>query len=221
MDRMTPDRWQATESYLAEVFGREDAHLAQLQSNAIEAGLPDIAVDAVVGRLLLLLTGLTRGRRAIELGTLGGYSGIWMARGLQPDGKLITLEIDEKHADFAQDQFTQAGVADRVEIRRGDALDTLGELKGELAPRSVDLVFLDADKERYPTYWKLLRPMIAVGGLLVMDNALGSVGWWIDDLSSPSARAADETNRLLADDPDFEAVAFPLRQGIMIARRIR
>lgn len=217
---MNNQRWDATHDYLREVFGREDDHLAGLMDRAIAAGLPDIAVDSSVGRLLKLLTSMTRGRLAVEVGTLAGYSGIWLARGLQPGGRIITIEIEKKHADFARREFQRAGVADRVEIRLGAAMEVLPQLAKELAPGSVDVVFLDAIKTEYPDYWRIVRPLIAQGGLIIADNALGSNSWWIDTPGDPSREGANTFNRLVADDPDFEAVGLPLRQGVMFARRI-
>src|SRR5688500_4221007 len=98
MPEMTPERWRATASWLTSVFPDEDAHLAGLMDDAVAQGLPAIAVSPDVGRLLKLLTSFTAGQVAVELGTLGGYSGIWLARGLAPTGRLITVELDEKHA---------------------------------------------------------------------------------------------------------------------------
>jgi caffeoyl-CoA O-methyltransferase len=98
---MTPERWAFTNGYVREVFGREDAVLSELKGEAQRWGLPDIAVSADVGRLLALLTSLTEGRLALELGTLGGYSAIWIARALRPGGRLVTVENDPRHADFA------------------------------------------------------------------------------------------------------------------------
>lgn len=218
---MTPERWRYTNDYLREVFGRADAQLEALMPRAVEAGLPDIAVDATVGRLLRMLTSMTPGKLAVELGTLAGYSAIWIARGLQPGGTLITIEKEDAHADFAQREFDEAGVSDRIDLRRGDALDVLQHLQQQIASRAVDVAFLDADKERYPQYWELLRPMIAVGGLIIMDNALGGGSWWIDAEAHPSRQAADTVNRMVSDDSDFEAVAMPLRQGVMIGRRMQ
>lgn len=218
---MTPQRWRATNEYLSEVFGSQDKHLAGLMDNAIARGLPDIAVSAEVGRLLMMLTSLTRGRLAIEVGTLGGYSGIWIARGLSRDGKLITIEPEHLHADFAQEQFTIAGVADRVAIRRGTGLDVLPQLARELRSGSVDVVFLDAIKTEYPAYWEIVRPLIAVGGLIIADNVCGSSGWWIDEIGHESREGTDRFNRAVAGDPDFEAVAIPMRQGVLIGKRMR
>ena len=216
---MTPQRWQYTADYCREVFGRQDAHLAGLMAEAVRAGLPDIAVSPEVGRLLMILASTTRGKVALEVGTLGGYSGIWIARGLAAGGRLITVERDPRAAAFAREQFERAGVAGRVELRVGAALDVLPRLARELAPGSVDVVFLDADKTEYPRYWSAVRPLIARGGFILADNALGAGSWWIDDADHPSRRGADEFNRLVAGDPEFEAVAVPIRQGLLIGRR--
>lgn len=218
---MTDERWRYTGEYSREVFGHQDAHLAGLMTEAVAGGLPDIAVSADVGRLLMILTSMTRGKLAIEVGTLGGYSAIWIARGLAGDGRLITIEREPLYADFAQAQFARAGVADRIEGRRGAALDILPQLATDLEAGSVDVVFLDAVKTEYPDYWAIVRPMIAPGGLILADNVLGAGSWWIDNEDDPSRIAADRFNRLVASDPDFEAVAAPLRQGVLIGRRMK
>jgi predicted O-methyltransferase YrrM len=224
---MTSGRWNATSSYLVDVFGAQDEQMATLMPRAIAAGLPDIAVSADVGRLLMLLAGMSGGGRgattAIEVGTLAGYSGIWIARGLAPGGKLISIELKAEHAEFAQREFETAGVASSVEIRRGPAMEVLPRLAAELRPGSVDFVFLDARKREYADYFAAVRHLIPVGGLLVADNVLGSHVWWID---LPEGRdedrdGADRFNRIVAADPDFEAVAVPLREGVLIARRMR
>ena len=218
---MTPERWRFSNEYAHEVFGRQDSHLANLMKQGVARGLPDIAVNAEVGRLLLILTAMTRGKLAIEVGTLGGYSGIWIVRGLSDGGKLITIEPEKLHADFAIEQFKRAGVADRVELRRGKGLDVLPQLAKELAPGSVDVVFLDAIKTEYCEYWKIVRPLIGIGGLIIADNVYGSGDWWIDDIGHATRDAADRFNRTVAGDVDFESVALPLRQGVLIGRRMR
>jgi caffeoyl-CoA O-methyltransferase len=224
---ITPQRWQYLCDYSRAVFGRQDEHLDGVMAEAVEEGLPDIAVTADVGRLLMILTSLTAGRLAIEVGTLAGYSGIWIARGLKAGGsaasggRLITIEKEPAHAAFARRQFERAGVADRVEVREGDAIEELSQLAAEIEPRSVDVVFLDAEKVEYPDYWRIVRPLIAVGGLILADNVCGGGSWWIDDVGDAERDAADAFNRLVAGDEDFEAVAVPLRQGVMIGRRFR
>ena len=211
---MSPERWNFLNDYAREVFGEQGEQLATLMNRAEAAGLPRIAVSPDVGKLLYILASLTRGRVAIELGTLGGYSGIWIARGLAPDGKLLTIEIDDAHADFAEEEFRRADLADRVEVVRGPALDVLEELAEELGPKSVDFVFIDATKSEYVAYFEIARDLIAPGGLLVADNVYATGRGWIDE-----GYGTDEFNRLVASDPEFDATATPMREGILIARR--
>ena len=212
---MTPERWDFLDDYSREVFGHEDDHLAGLMEEAVAAGLPDIAVTADVGRLLKILTSMTRGLLAVEVGTLAGYSGIWITRGLRPEGRLITIELEPRHAAFARDQFERAGVGDQVEIRLGTGVEVLTDLAAELTPGSVDVLFLDAVKTEYSDYFRAARSLVAVGGLVLADNVLGTGEGWVDQ-----GYGTDPFNRLIASDPDFEAVAVPLRQGVMIARRL-
>lgn len=212
---MTPERWSYLGDYAAEVFGQYDDHLASLMERAVEAGLPPIAVSADVGRLLKILAAMTDGRLAIELGTLAGYSAIWIARGLAEDGRLLTVEHEDAHADFAQAEFEKAGVADKIEIIRGAALDVLPQIAGEVDTSSVDFVFIDARKSEYVDYFRLLKPLIKVGGLLVADNVYATGAGWIDE-----GHGTDEFNRMIAADPDFDAVATPMREGVLIARRL-
>jgi predicted O-methyltransferase YrrM len=211
---MTPERWSYIGDYAEDVFGQYDDHLAGLMNRAVEAGLPPIAVSADVGRLLKILVSLTEGELAIELGTLGGYSAIWIARGLAPDGRLLTVEYNEEHADFAQTELEKAGVADQVQILRGAALDVLPRIADDVGERSVDFAFIDAVKTEYVDYYRLLKPLMKPGGLLVADNVYGTGAGWIDE-----GHGTDEFNRLIAADPDFDAVATPMREGVLIARR--
>ena len=211
---MTTERWNFLNDYAREVFGEQSEQLATLMNRAEEAGLPRIAVSPDVGKLLYILASLTRGRLALELGTLGGYSGIWIARGLADDGKLLTIEIDDAHADFAETEFRRADLADRVEVVRGPALDVLRHLAGDLEPKSVDFVFIDARKSEYVAYFEVVRDLIAPGGLLVADNVYATGRGWIDE-----GYGTDEFNRLVAADPEFDATATPMREGVLIARR--
>lgn len=211
---MTPERWTFLGEYADDVFGQDDANLAGLMQRAVEAGLPAISVSADVGRLLKILVSMTEGNLALELGTLAGYSAIWIARGLAPGGKLITIEYNEHHADFAQREFATAGVSDLVEIVRGAALEVLPDLAERLGPASVDFAFIDAVKREYVEYFRLIKPLMKPGGLLVADNVYGTGAGWIDE-----GHGTDDFNRLIAADPDFDAVATPMREGVLIARR--
>lgn len=211
---MTPERWSYIGDYGEDVFGQYDDHLAGLKSRAESAGLPAIAVSADVGRLLKILVSMTEGRLALELGTLGGYSGIWIARGLATDGKLITIESEEEHADFAETEFKEAGVGDRVEVVRGAALDMLPGLADRFGEASIDFAFIDAVKSEYVDYYRLIKPMMKPGSLLVADNVYATGAGWIDE-----GFGTDDFNRMIAEDPDFDAVATPMREGVLIARK--
>lgn len=219
---MTPQRWAATGVYLDAVFGHEDRHLATLMDRAVAAGLPDIAVSAGVGRLLTVLARLVNARTIVEVGTLGGYSGIWLARGLSDGGRLITIEPEATHAAFARGEFAAAGVGERVEVREGFGLEALPALVGELGAGSVDLVFLDAIKSEYPGYLPHATRLLCPGGLLVADNALGSGSWWIDTEPGVSADrdGVDEFNRQVAHGGVYEACCVPIREGVLIARKV-
>lgn len=212
---MTPERWSYIGDYADDVFGQYDDHLAGLMSRAVEAGLPPIAVSADVGRLLKILVSLTKGRLAIELGTLAGYSGIWIARGLAEDGRLITVEFNDAHADFAQAEFEEAGVADKVRLERGAAMEVLPRIADEVGDASVDFVFIDAQKSEYVAYYEIVKPLLKPGALLVADNVYATGAGWIDQ-----GYGTDEFNRVVAADPDFDAVATPMREGVLIARKL-
>jgi predicted O-methyltransferase YrrM len=225
---MTPERWKNLSAYAADVFGRPDPQLRSLMSRAVAAGLPDIAISADVGRLLMMLTASTNNGRgadiAVELGTLGGYSAIWIARGLcsSPPGRLITVELEPRHADFARREFQQAGLADRIEQIAGPALGELPALARRLGPSSIDVAFLDAVKTEYPDYLRFLKPMLKRGGLLLADNCLGGGNWSMDDPPglTPERDAVDRFNRETAADPDFGAACIINREGLLVARRL-
>lgn len=216
MPKMRPETWSYIGEYADDVFGQYDEHLSGLMARAKEAGLPSIAVSADVGRLLKILVSMTPGELALELGTLGGYSAIWIARGMADQGRLITVESEDAHADFAEKELETAGVADKVEIVRGAALDVLPDIASRIGNDSLDFVFVDARKSEYSEYFRIIRPLLKVGGLYVADNVYGTGAGWIDE-----GHGTDEFNRLIAGDPDFEAVATPMREGVLIARKMR
>ena len=214
---MTPDRWRATAAYLAEVFGPEDGALVGLRDRAKAAGLPPIAISADVGRLLEILAATTRGRIGLEVGTLGGYSALWIARGLRQGGVLHTIERSDRHADFAEAEFARSDLGDRIRLHRGAALDVLPDLVASL-PGAIDVAFLDAVKSEYGAYFDLISGAIAEGGLLIADNVLGTSDAWIDD-GSAWAATIDAFNRRVAADPRFRTVALSQREGVLVARR--
>ncbi len=168
--------WGAVDDYIVEMLVPEAAALEFVSQASDAAGLPPIAVTPNQGKLLELLARVHGARKILELGTLAGYSTIWLARGLGPGGRVVTLEADPRYAEVAAANIARAGLADAVEIRIGPALQTLPELSAEGAG-PFDLIFIDADKENYPGYldWslKLSRPgTVIVGDNVVRDGAI-------------------------------------------------
>jgi predicted O-methyltransferase YrrM len=170
---MSKDQWSAVDGYLCDLLVRPDAALDAALEASDAAGLPTIAVAPNVGKLLHLLARAKGAQRILEIGTLGGYSTIWLARALPPGGRLITLDFDPKHAAVARANIVRAGLGDVVEQRPGRAADTLSQLVAS-GEEPFDFIFIDADKEGYTEYleWslKLSRP----GTMIVADNVVRS-----------------------------------------------
>ncbi|HZW10187.1 MAG TPA: class I SAM-dependent methyltransferase [Phycisphaerales bacterium] len=228
---MIPDRWSQTEAYVREVFGLLsdpiDLRLAGLMGRAAGAGLPQIAVSPDVGRLLMLLASVVSGHDdrsglALEIGTLGGYSGMWIARGLGPGGRLITVEADPAHAAFARSEFDAMQLDRVIELHEGKGLDAMPELLRDFGPGSFDLVFLDAVKTEYRAYAEHAGPLLRRGGLLIADNCLGS-SWWITDApgSDEGRDAMDAFNRWIAHESSgYLACCVANREGLVVARKL-
>lgn len=162
-------QWNAVEDYICRHIVEEDAALVAAQAASAAAGLPDIAVSATQGKLLKLLAETLAAQKILEIGTLGGYGIIWLARGLAPGGRLISLELEPRHAEVARANVARAQLADRVEVRLGAALEILPQLSGE-AP--FDLTFIDADKENNATYFQWAIRLSRPGSLIVVDNVV-------------------------------------------------
>jgi predicted O-methyltransferase YrrM len=168
---MHHDQWTAVDQYISELLTPPDPALDGALQASTEAGLPQINVAPNQGKLLHILA-LTCGARSIlEVGTLGGYSTIWLARALPAGGRLISLEADPKHAEVARATLARAGLAEIVEVRQGKALDTLPQLAAEaLGP--FDLVFIDADKANTPAYFEWALKLTRAGSLIIVDNVV-------------------------------------------------
>ena len=168
---MNQDQWKAVDNYLAERLVPPDTALDAALEASTAAGLPPINVSPTHGKLLHLLARMQGARRILEIGTLGGYSTIWLARALPPDGRLITLETDSKHADVARANIARAGLEGIVELRLGKALDTLPQIDaGKNGP--FDLIFIDADKQNIPRYFDWALRLSRPGALIVVDNVV-------------------------------------------------
>ncbi|WP_395704675.1 O-methyltransferase [Rhodococcus ruber] len=203
-DSDTADYWAATDSYLAELLvGDDPALTAALEANAA-AGLPPIDVAPVQGKLLHLLARIRGARRILEIGTLGGYSTIWLARAVGDDGRVVTLEYEPRHAEVARANLDRAGVGERVEVRVGAALDLLPSLEGE-AP--FDLVFVDADKENNPHYVRWALRLGRPGTVIVVDNVIRGGSVTNADLDDERVRGAREVLELMGAEPRLDATA--------------
>jgi predicted O-methyltransferase YrrM len=168
---MSEQRWQEVDDFVEGALIGEDPVLDAALAASAQAGLPPIAVTASQGRFLNLLLRIHGARRVLELGTLGGYSTIWMGRALPPDGRIVTLELDAGYAEVAGENLRRAGLAEKVEVRVGPALDSLAELRsGREEP--FDAVFIDADKARTPEYFVEALELVRPGGLIVADNVV-------------------------------------------------
>ncbi len=168
---MTEELWSAVDAYIASALVPADPALDAALAVSDSAGLPAIAVAPNQGKLLHILALMLGAKRILEIGTLGGYSTIWMARALPVDGKLITLEADAKHANVALDNIARAGLSDRVQLRLGLALDTLPVLAAE-KPEPFDLIFIDADKVNIPAYFEWAERLARPGSAIIVDNVV-------------------------------------------------
>ena len=165
------EQWPRVDSYLTGLLLPSDPVLDAALADSGAAGLPAISVAPNQGKMLHLLVRATGARRVLEIGTLGGYSTIWLARGLPADGRLVTLEYEARHAEVARANLARAGLQDRVEVRVGSAHETLPALIAESGP-PFDFVFIDADKQSYAEYFDWALQLTRPGGLIVADNVI-------------------------------------------------
>ena len=175
---MSDKTWCAVEAYFEEQLIPSDPALEAALQASKAAGLPSIQVSASQGKLLHLLALAQGARRILEVGTLGGFSTLWLARALPADGHLVTLELEPHHAEVARGNFVRAGLAERIELHVGPALDTLAQLRAErVAP--FDFVFIDADKPNNLGYVQAALDLSRVGTLIVVDNVVRGMADWI------------------------------------------
>lgn len=201
---MSQELWTAVDAELGGLLIASDPVLEAALRASAEAGLPSIQVSALQGKLLSLLARAVGAGRILEVGTLGGYSTIWLARALPHHGRLVTLELDPRHAEVARANLVAAGLADRVEIVVGTAAETLASLVASGA-EPFDLVFIDADKESIPEYFGRALELARPGTLVVVDNVVRG-GKVIEDTSpDPAVQAIRRFNEMVAATPHAEA----------------
>jgi predicted O-methyltransferase YrrM len=201
---MSHEQWAAVDNYINDLFIPPDPALEAALKASSEAGLPAIQVSPAQGKLLYVLARAMGARSVLEIGTLGGYSTIWLARALPRDGALISLEIDPKHAELARSNIARAGLSDKVEVRLGRAQETLPRLAAE-SQGPFDLIFIDADKPGYPEYFRWALQLTRPGSLIIADNVVreGEVA----DSSSQDAdvQGVRRFNQLAAAEPRVSA----------------
>jgi caffeoyl-CoA O-methyltransferase len=195
---------------------REDELLVSVRKSILEHDMPPISVAVELGRLLTLLVRSTGARRILEIGALGGYSGICLARGLPEDGKLVSLELNPDFANVARANLAHAGLIDRVEFKVGPAVDSLEALINEGA--KFDFFFIDADKPNYPNYLELAIQLANSGALITADNVL--LGDRVTDVNNhdPSPEGVRQFNQAMHTDARLEAVLLGVSDGFSIAR---
>ena len=198
--------------YLSSLFAAEDETLLALREAADRNGLPPIAISPDEGKLLQVLLSAIGARRVLEVGTLGGYSAIWMARALPAGGSLLSIELDSTHAAFARGFISRAGLDGIVEVQVGRALDLLPSLDGA----KFDAIFLDADKEPLPTYLEWALRLVRPGGLIIADNALWGGRVLDQSVNDDATRAVREFNRRFATDPRITGIVVPTHDGVAI-----
>jgi len=201
--------------YATELFAVEDATLLSIRARHEALRLPPIQISADEGKLLHVLLRAVGATRVLEVGSLAGYSGVWLARALPPGGRLTTIEKDPRHAGVARQAFADAGLAARVDVLEGNALDLLSTL----AP-GFDAIFLDADKASLPQYFEWSLTLLRDGGLLLCDNAFyhGSVVDPADQ--SPDTAGVRAFNLLAATDPRVVSAVVPIRDGLVVAVKL-
>lgn len=203
---MSEELWGKVDEYLAERLIPADAALTAARAANAEAKLPAIDVSATQGKLLYLLAKIQGARRILEVGTLGGYSTIWLARALPQDGRLVTLEIEKRHAEVALQNIERAGVSGRVELRLAPAAESLAALVAEGA-EPFDFIFIDADKPNNPVYLEWALRLARPGAIVVVDNVIRE-GAVVDEASTDeSVKGTRRLFDLMAANPRLEATA--------------
>ena len=202
---MNPETWIAVDRYLTDLFAPSDAALDAALQASVAAGLPPINVTPNQGKLLQLLAQTNGARNILEIGTLGGYSTIWLARALPPDGRLVTLEFEPKYADVARANLGRAGLDNAVELRLGRALDTLPQLAAERRG-PFDFIFIDADKPGYPDYFTWALKLSRRGTLIVADNVVRKGAVIDTDSNDPLVQGVRRFHELLATEKRVNAV---------------
>lgn len=202
--------------YIRSLFVKEDDVLEAVFSSISETGMPHISVPGETGKLLYLLAKLTGAKRILEIGALGGYSSIWLARALPADGRLLSLELKPSYANVAKTNVERAGLEEKVNYRIGPALESLEALDRE--GRTFDFFFIDADKKNYPNYLQMAIKLAVPGALITADNVL-----WRGKVANPAdedhrTEYMRQFNEMAAQHPRLESIVIPIGDGLFMGR---
>jgi predicted O-methyltransferase YrrM len=203
---MSADQWTAVDKYLTDLMIPPDPALDAAVRDSAAAGLPAIQVAPNQGKLLHLMARMQGARTVLEVGTLGGYSTIWLARALPPGGRVVTLEAAPKHAEVARTNLKRAGLEGVVEVIEGKALDTLPRLQAE-GRGPFDFVFIDADKQNQAAYWTWALKLTRVGSVIVLDNVIREGAVADAHSADPAVQGVRRANELMAKEPRVSATA--------------
>jgi len=206
-----------TEGFVSKLFAEEDPHLKRIREVMEARGLPAIQLPPTTARAVQLLMSVAGSRRVLEIGTLAGYSALWIARALPADGVIVSVDRDPSRTELARELTRETEVADRLEFRTGEALEILRSERD--AGRRWDAVFLDADKEDLPVYVALARDLLPSGGLLLVDNALWKGQVPDPEVDDAATLAIREALRMVAGDAGFDATLLTVGDGLLVARR--
>ncbi len=204
--------------YVEELLDPEDDVLREIRERSVREGLPPIAVGPFDGRHLEVLARASGAKRIVEIGTLGGYSGTCLARALPPGGVLDTFEYEPQHAKVAAESFKKAGVADRVRVHVGPALERLPDIEKE---GPFDFVFIDADKASYPAYLDWTARNLRLGGVVAADNVFRRAAYPVDNDIPGATEGIRTFNERLADSGLFRVTMLPLEDGLAFGVRVR
>ncbi|WP_136604364.1 O-methyltransferase [Paenibacillus dokdonensis] len=199
----------------ADHFLENDGLLARVQQNIVDKGMPEISIAPGYGRLLTMLVAATKASQVLEIGALGGYSGICLARGLTSEGLLTSLELKQEFADVALGHLTEAGFGDQVKYMIGQAADNLEKLK--LEGRKFDFFFIDADKENYPVYLEYAIELANPGAMIAGDNTFLRGRTLNPDKNGPSVQAIRRFNEQMATDERLIGTILPAYDGLAVA----
>ena len=204
------------DEYIRNLFGNEDTALQSVNESIRRNGMPAISIKPEVGRFLALLVSIAKPRNVMEIGALGGYSGIMLAGALEKEGSLTSLELEETYANVAKDNLTRAGLGDKVKYVIGPALQNMESLHS--AGQQYDFFFIDADKVNYPNYFSMALKLATPGAVIVADNTLQGDKVFDEDIHNENVEAIRSFNKQIATDDRVESILLPLCDGLTICR---